>query len=137
MSKQKESAAAFLKGTGMTLLLYILLQMLLALLAVKGALPEKRLFPAQAVTAVLAMLPGGLYAARRSGLGALPAAMLTALSFAILLSLVGLLVYDGVAQTGQTVVLLLAAAAGGLLAGLLGGGGKKKRKKRPAVRRRS
>lgn len=131
MSKQKSMAVILLKCVGAALLLYLVLQLLLALLTVKGALPEAKLFHAQVCTAVLAVLPGGIYAGRHSGLGALTAAMLVAAGVAVTALLLGLLIWDGIAQTAETGIRLLAMAAGGVLAGLLSArGGKKRRKKR-------
>ena len=136
MAKQKTSMVAILKSTGAALGAYLLLQMLLALLLVKGALPETRLFTAQAVSGFLAILPGTAYFARRSEWGTMVFSLLTALCFAAFLALIGLLCYDGIAGTTETVIRLLAAAGGGLAVGLLAGKGKKqkRRKKRAAVR---
>ena len=132
MSKQKSMAMIFAKCIGAALLVYVLLQLLVALLAVRGALPESKLFHAQVCTAVLAVLPGGIYAGRHSGLGSLTAAMLVAVGVALTSLLLGLLVWNnGPAWTAETGIRLLAMATGGVLAGLLSArGGKKRRKKR-------
>lgn len=138
MSKQKSLAIAAGKGIGLSLVIYIGLQLLLALLAVKGVLPESRLFSAQVITAALAALAGGIYVGRRSPAGTLPAALLSAGGFAAAIALLGLLLYDGLLQSWETGVRLLAICAGGILAGLAASGGRKKRRKKgcaPAVRR--
>lgn len=136
MAKQKSAAFVIGQGVGVSLLIYLLMQLLLALLAVKGILPEERLGAIQVAAALLAVLPGSFSAAKRGGLGTMIAAMLVAVFFSALLALGGLLVFDGLSMTGVSRGLLGAIAAGGLLAGLLAmrrGSGRKRRKKRRSV----
>jgi len=136
MSKYRSALIVIGKATGLSLLLYLLLQMLIGVLAVRGTLPESRLLAAQTASIVLALLPGGVYAARKAGLGALPSALLTALCLCAALAVLGVLIFGGVSCTMETGVLLLGAAGGSILAGVVGGTGKKRgRKKRAAVRR--
>ena len=130
MSKQKSAAISIGKGIGLAAVIYIGFQLFLAFLAVKGILPEKKLFPAQVVTATLATLAGSGYAGRKALIGTLPAAMMTAGGFAAAIALLGLLLYDGLLQSGETAVRLLAIGVGGLLAGLTASGGRKKKRKK-------
>lgn len=122
----------FLQGLLAALGVYLAGQLLLALLLVKGTLPEGMAFPAVAVLCAAAAVCGGLLTVRRSPWGTLPAGLLTAGLFAGVLLVVGLSCWESVTWTGHGGVLLLCALAGGLLAGLLGGrrkrGGKRKRK---------
>ena len=133
MSKQKSTAIVTGKGIGLSLVIYIGLQLLLAFLAVKGILPEKKLFPAQALTAALAALAGSIYAARRAVMGTLPAALLAAGGFAAAAALLGFLLYDGLLQTWETTMRLLSIFVGGIVAGLAASRGRKKKRKKMHV----
>ncbi len=133
MKNYRSTLTVILKAAGLSLLLFLLAQALLALLAVRGTLPEERTLAAQTASMALTLLPGGIYAARRSGLGPLPGALVTALCLCAVLALLGVLLYDGLAWCGETGVLLLGAAAGGVLAGILGSGGKKRKRKKRAI----
>jgi len=136
MSKYRSALIVIGKAVGLSFLLYLLLQMIIGLLAVRGTLPENRLLAVQTGAMALALLPGGIYAARKAGLGALPSALLTALCLCAVLAVLGLLVFGGPSWSMETGVLLAGAAGGSVLAGVAGGTGKKRgRKKRPAVRR--
>lgn len=130
MSNYRSAFTVILKATGVTLLLYFLLQMLIGLLAVNGTLPENRLVPVQAVSMALAVLPGGMYAARKAGLGALPSALLTALCLCVVLLLLGFLLFDGLSCSVASGLLLLGAVVGSLLAGAAGRNGKKRKQRR-------
>jgi putative membrane protein (TIGR04086 family) len=139
MSKQRSTAIAAGKGGLLSLSVYIGLQLLLALLAVRGILPEKRLFPAQLVTAAIASLAGGLYGGRRAAIGTLPSALLTTVCFAALAMLAGFLVYGGLAWSGETVARLSAMCIGGVLAGLVSSGnrkGKRKQRRKAGIRKK-
>lgn len=122
----------FLRGLLAALGIYLAGQLLLALLLVKGTLPEGSAFPVVAALCVAAVTCGGLLTVRRSPWGTLPAGLLTAGLFVMALLLVGLSCWESVTWMGHGGILLLCALAGGLLAGLLGGrrkrGGKRKRK---------
>ena len=122
----------FLQGLLAALGIYLAGQFLLALLLVKGTLPEGSAFPVVAVLCVAAVTCGGLLTVRRSPWGTLPAGLLTAGLFIVVLLLVGLSCWESVTWLGHGGILLLCALAGGLLAGLLGSrrkrGGKRKRK---------
>lgn len=131
--KRQQAAApwaAFLQGGLLALGVYLLGLLLLALLLVKGALPEGSAFPTVAVLCVLAVFCGGTVAARRSPWGTLPAGLLCAALFAVVLAAVGTAFWQGITWTGHGGVLLLCALGGGVLAGLLGGRKRKKRKRK-------
>lgn len=133
--KQSPNGLVFLKGLLLSLGIYLLGQLLVTLLAVKGVLGEEGMFPAVAALCLLAALAGGILCARRPVWGALPSAMVCAALFAAVLAAVGILCWeDGIAWTGQGGILMLCALTGGLAAGLLGGRhGKKKRRKIAAL----
>lgn len=130
--KRQQAApwAAFAQGGLLALGVYLLGLLLLALLLVKGTVPERSAFPAVAVLCVLAVLCGGLVAARRSPWGTLPAALLCAVLFAAVLAAVGTGFWQGITWTGRGGILLLCALGGGVLAGLLGGRRRGKRKRK-------
>ncbi len=130
----KSAITVILKAAGAALLVYLVLQMGIGLLAVKGTLPEGKLLAAQGAAMALSLLPAGWYAAGKAGLGARPGALLTAVCLCAVLALLGLLIFDGPAWGTDTAVLLGSALAGSVLAGVLGGC-RRKRKKRPALRR--
>lgn len=126
--KQSPNGLVFLKGLFLSLGIYLLGQLLVTLLVVKGILEEKGMFPAVAVLCLLAALAGGFLCTRRPVWGALPSAMLCAALFAAVLAAVGILCWEeGISWTGQGGILMLCALAGGLLAGLLGSGHRKKK----------
>lgn len=122
----------FVQGILLALGIYLLEQLLVALLLVRGTLPEQSVFPVVAVTCLLAALAGGISCVRRSAWGRLPSGLLAAGGFAAVLIAVGLLSWEGITWTGHGGILLLCALAGGLLAGVLGGrqGRRVKRKRR-------
>ena len=130
MAKSKTLPVVLAWGIGGSLLAYTAMQLLLALLAVRGVVAEERLAALQVASAALAVLPGGMYAARRSGLGTLWGALWTAAGFAAMTALAGLLCFDSVALDGGTGLRLGAIAAGGAATGLLCAGGRKKKKRR-------
>lgn len=119
--KQAPDGIVFLKGVGLSLGVYLLGQLLITLLVVKGALSEENMFPMAAVFCVLAALAGGVLCTRCPPWGMLPSAMLCAGLFAAVLAGIGLLCWDGISWTGHGGILILCALSGGVLAGLLGG----------------
>ncbi len=123
-----------LEGLGVSLGTYLLGQLLVTLLVVRGSLSEGGLFPAVAALCVLSAFCGGLLCARRPLWGMLPSAMLPAALFAVVLLGVGLLCWEGIAWMGRGGALLLCALAGGLLAGLLSAAGKRRGKGRRRTR---
>lgn len=132
--KQPSPGGVLLRGILAALGLYGLLQLLLALLLVKGILPESAMFPAVGVSCVLAAFAGGLLCAGRVPWGTLAGGGLTACGFGAILAVAGLGFWEGITWTGQGGVLLLCALGGGLLAGLLGTKRGRRVKKRPARR---
>lgn len=119
--KQSAPWMIFLQGIFLSLGLYLILQLLLALLLVKAVVPEANCFMVLLALCGLSSLVGGLYCARRSAWGTLSSSLIVTAGFAALLVSVGILGYDGVTWTGQGGALLLAALIGGILAGLLAG----------------
>ena len=127
MAKGKWGKALALGGL-LALGIWLLWQLLLALLAVKSVLPEDALHPGQWTGAVLAAFVGGRFAVRRSGLGALPAALAAAAVLAGMAALLGFLVFGELGLGGQSLGVLAGMGFGGLAAGLLPSGGKRRKK---------
>ncbi len=134
MAKGKKQRSApwvvFLEGGILALGVYLLGVLFLALLMVKGTVPEGGAFPMLAVLCVLAVFCGGMVTVRRSPLGTLPAALLEAAIFAAVLLAVGTAFWKGITWTGHGGILLLCALGGGILAGLLGSRKGKRRKRK-------
>ena len=129
--KKRRTAAGvvLLQGAAVSVIVYLAGILLLALLVVKGAVPERAAFPAVAVLCLLGTLSGGVVTARRTPWGPLSAALLNTALFAAVLLVVGLACWpDGIGSRG--VVLLLCALGGGLAAGLLGGRRGRRRKRK-------
>ena len=135
MEKKKQTPewANYLRGILLALGVYLVSQMLVALLLVKGALPESRSFLVVAVCCVVSALIGGIWGGKTS-LGRLAGGVLVAAGFAVVLVAVGLLCWDGILWTGHGGILLLCALAGGVLSGLVGGK-RGRRVKRKTLRR--
>lgn len=132
--KQSPNALIFLKGVLLSLGIYLLGQLLVTLLVVKGALGEEGMFPAVAALCLLAALAGGFLCARQPVWGPLPSAMMCAVLFAGVLAAMGILCWgEGITWLGQGGILMLCALAGGLLGGLLGGGHRKKKRRKIAA----
>ena len=119
---------------------YLLFQLLLASLIVKGTLPEEQAAALQIASGGIGTLLGGLWAVRVLPWGPVPAAMAAAAGVAVLTALAGFAIYNGVLLTGGTLLRLGVMLAGGFLAGCLSAGrrGGKRRKKSNArsVRRK-
>ena len=129
--KKRRTAAGvvLLQGAVVSVIVYLAGILLLALLVVKGAVPERAAFPAVAVLCLLGTLSGGVVTARRTPWGPLSAALLNTALFAAVLLVVGLACWpDGIGSRG--VILLLCALGGGLAAGLLGGRRGRRRKRK-------
>lgn len=116
-----------LRGVLMALGLYLVGTALLALLIVKGAVPEGLMFPVTAVLCVLSALCGGLLAGPM--LPPLPGAMAVAACFGGVLLAVGAACWQGVTWTGHGGALLACALGGGLLSGILAGSCRGRRRK--------
>ena len=129
--KKRRTAAGvvLLQGAAVSVIVYLAGILLLALLVVKGAVPERAAFPAVAVLCLLGTLSGCVVTARRTPWGPLSAALLNTALFAAVLLVVGLACWpDGIGSRG--VILLLCALGGGLAAGLLGGRRGRRRKRK-------
>lgn len=129
--KKKRTAVGvvLLQGTAVSIIVYLAGVLLLALVEVKGVVPERAAFPVVAVLCLLGALSGGGVTARRTPWGPLPAALLNTVLFAAVLLAVGLACWpDGIG--GRGVILLLCALGGGLTAGLLGGRRGRRRKRK-------
>ena len=134
MRKKKAAPSAvwmvFAQGAFLALGVYLAGILLLALLMVKGSVPESAALPVTAALCVLGTAGGGGVTARRTRLGALPSSMGVALCFFGVLVLLGLLFWQGPVLSGDSGVLALCALAGGVLGGILGGGRSRRKKKR-------
>ena len=127
--RRTAAGAVLLQGAAVSVIVYLAGILLLALLVVKGAVPERAAFPAVAVLCLLGTLSGGVVTARRTPWGPLSAALLNTALFAAVLLVVGLACWpDGIGSRG--VILLLCALGGGLAAGLLGGRRGRRRKRK-------
>ena len=117
-----------LRGTLAAIVLYLIGTALLALLIVKGAVPEAMMFPVTAVLCVLSALCGGLLAGPM--LPPLPGAMAVAACFDGVLLAVGAACWQGVTWMGHGGALLVSVLGGGLLSGILAGSRRGRRRKR-------
>lgn len=132
MGKDKRKQAAwvvFLRGELVALGIYLLGIMLLALLVVKGVLPERGAYPVVAVMCLLTAMMAGLLTVRKSSLGRLGAGILSAVIFEAILLLVGTCVWQETTWTGRGGVLLLCALCGGVLSAMMGGQKRRKGKR--------
>ena len=123
MSKSRKQVPpwrAFIWGILVSLGVYMGLLALLTLLAVRGVLGEGGIFPTIAVACGVSALTGGLVCVWNAPMDRLPAALLCAFGFAVILSLACLLCWEG-GITVRGLVLLGCLMAGGLLAGAIGG----------------
>ena len=127
MAKGKWGETLVLGGL-LSLGIWLLWQMGLALLAVRSVLPGSALLPGQWAGAFLAAFVGSRFAARRSGLGTLVAALAAAAVFAGMAALLGFLMFGELGFSGQGLGALAGMGLGGLAAGLLPLGGKRRKK---------
>ena len=127
MAKGKWGKALALGGL-LSLGIWLLWQMGLALLAVKSVLPESALAPGQWAGAFLAAFAGSRFAARHGGLGTLVAALAAAAVFLGMAALLGFLIFGELSFGGASLGALAGVGLGGLAAGLLPLGGKRRKK---------
>ena len=132
--KQKAIWMVFLQSVGVALGIYLLAQVLISLLVVKGSISEQAMLPSIAVSCGIASLIGSLLSIKQSGWGGLQSALLSTACFCVILIAVGALFWDGISWTGQGGILLISALAGGL-AGVLFGGKRGRKAKRKVKRR--
>ena len=122
--KKTPAGMVVLQGVLVSLAIYLLAAVVLALLAVKGVMPEESLFPVLAVCCGVCALAGGMICARRVPWGALPGAMAAAAGFGAVLVAVGLLCWtDGVTWTGRGGILLACVLGAGCSPACWAGGG--------------
>ena len=122
--KWKQAAVAVL----LTMLLYLMIPMLGALMAVnEWADTEKFLFPAL-VSAGLSAAAGALFLVRKGKWSVFAAALLTGVGIPVLTMLVGYLVFGAVSLDGQRWLLPVMGFTSALLAGLWRGHRKGRRK---------
>ena len=114
MSKKKRQLPPYGKGFLAALGVYLVGLLLLALLAVKGIVPEGALFPMVAVCGSLAAFLGSLLCAESGFAGG----MLGTLAFAAFQTAVGLLCWDGILWMGHGGILLACTLVSGGLAAL-------------------
>ena len=106
--------------------LYLLLQLLFALLVVNGVVVEGAV--------VILQIVGGVFVGGCAGwgsvklLGRSAAAIPAAVCVVLCVVAVGLLIYGGIVIEGATLMRLLGIVGGGLVADLLAGEGRRKRK---------
>lgn len=131
MGKKKTASApwmVFLEGTLLSVGCYLAGLLLLALLAVRGTVPESALFPLTAALCLVSSAGGSLLpACRGSGL---PPALLNAAIFTALLLFLGMACWQRITWNGHGGILILCALAGGILAGCFAGRRPRRRKKR-------
>lgn len=125
MSKERKKRAPWeilLRGCLLSLGIYFLGMLFLALLAVKGSLPESGLLPVLGVLCGIAGACGALPAVRGTPWGRLPAGLLSGAAFACVLLLIGACVWQGgFSWSGSGGALIACALGGGVLAAFLGG----------------
>ena len=109
--KKRPAWAPYLGGLLLTLGVYLVGHMLLALLGVRGTIGEGAAFPATAVLCLLAAAGGGVLAGRWAGKPV--SAVGTAALFAAILVCCGLST-TGAKWTGRDGVVLLCALCGGV-----------------------
>ena len=116
-----------LRGVLAALGLYLIGTALLALVIVKGGVPESVMLPVTAVLCVLAVLCGGLLTGPM--LPPLPGAMAVAVCFGCVLLAVGAACWQGITWAGNGGVLLVCVLGGGVLSGMLAGSSRGHRRK--------
>lgn len=116
-----------LRGALLALGVYLGGIALMALMIVKGAVPESAAFPVTVVLCVLAVMCGGLLAGPM--LPPLPGALAVAACFGGMLLTVGAACWQSVTWMGRGGILLLCTLGGGLLSGVLAGSRRSRRRK--------
>lgn len=137
MSNDKKPAgewSVFLQGGMLSLLFYLVCVAVLALVLVRGILPERFEMTVVASAAFLAAMLGGIMVSNRSSLAKLSAAMISAGVFAVILAAVGMIGWRESFWGGCGALLVACVFAGGAVAGVWGAGKRKKRRQRGRTR---
>ena len=132
MGKDRRKQAAwtvFFRGELAALVVYLLGVLLLALIAVKGLLPEQGMYPAVAAVCLLTSMTAGVLTARKSSLGRLAVGILSGVIFGAVLFLVGMCVWQEITWSGKGGGVLVCAICGGVLSAMLGGQKRRKGKR--------
>lgn len=133
MAKDKKSVGewgVFLQGAMLSLGTYVVCMFVLALMLVKGILPQEIEMAIVTGGAFFASMLGGIASSNGSSLGRFPASMISAGVFAIILITVGLIGWRETFWGGSSAVLLVCVMAGGVVAGLWSARKRKPRKQR-------
>jgi len=129
MSNQRSAILLIIKSTGIALLLYVLLQMLLALLTVRGSIPAEKLTAIQTFCAAAAIFPCCLYCEKHLSMNSVAVGILSAAVYVFCQVIIGLLVYEKMTPTelllSRAMILISIGAVTGFMRT-----GKTKRKKR-------
>ena len=115
------------------LAMYLLFQLLLALLIVKGTLTENRTIVMQIAAGGMSALLGGYLAMNTTKW--LPAAGLTGVGIALITAVLGFAIYDGILLNAETLLRVTTMLVGGMIPSLLTGKKKRKRAGKSAGRR--
>ena len=137
MSKDKKATGewgAFLQGVMLALWFYVVCMFVLALVFVKGVLPERVEMVAVAGVGFVSAMVGGIVSSNRSSLAKFSASMISTAVFAVVLAVVGAIGWGKVFWSGNAVVLMACVLAGGIAAALRSGGKKKRGKRRGKTR---
>lgn len=122
------------------MIIYLLSQLFLAWLIVRGILPESKGESMQVLSGGLAAFLAGLWVAGKLSLGILLSALTVPCGMGLLSCVGGGLLYDGVEMTNGTLLRLVVMLVGGGLAAVVvaarGGTGKHKKRTAPAKRRK-
>lgn len=123
-------------GGGISLLSYVLLQMVCALLVDQGVLAMNQLYPLICVTAALASFLGCGYSVMKGKSGSMLPVPVVVVVFLVLTLAAALLTTETVRIENGLTGLGLSMAAGGLLAALVGYNLPKGKRSKTAVRRK-
>lgn len=116
--KKRGDWLAFLRGGVTALSLYLVGNLILALVMVEGHLPEQVGFTSLSGLGFVSAAVGGVVAARRSLWATLPSALLTAVMVVLVLVIAGALIWPETFWKGRSIIRVLSILAGGLIAGI-------------------
>lgn len=135
MSKGKNVAVDLAAAVGMGMVVYLAGQLPLALLVVRGYLPEAQIRMAQMLLGAAGAFAGTVRAVRRIPWEALTTATIVALGMAVSTLLLGTVCWGALAAADDIAMRLLAMALGALAAGVITASGKGGGRKRRAGRK--